>query len=255
MSSSGRRGFWMRWLDIQGLNMADIARTDLFGKLNRVGYQAVEGATTFCKMRGNPYVELAHWIHQLLQTPRTDLQRIIDTCDLDASRIAADLTRSLEQLPRGATAVSDFSPHLELAVREAWTYATLLFGSPVIRTGHVLVALLKTPSLHHLLTGISPVLASLSADRLTDEFAVLTRGSTEEDDGNIDRADVNRAIGADDSTGPPSAAIMGKQEALAQFSVDLTEKARNDEIDPIVGRDAEIRQIIDILMRLSLIHI
>ena len=131
--------------------MAEIPRASLFGKLNSLAYKSVEAATVFCKMRGNPYVELSHWIHQLLQTQNTDWHRIVDHFDIDPSRLATDLTASLDALPRGATSISDFSPHLEEAVREGWTYSTLMFGDSVVRTGHVLVGILKTPGLRSVL--------------------------------------------------------------------------------------------------------
>ena len=96
--------------------MTEISRATLFGKLNPVGYRAVEAATVFCKLRGNPYVELAHWLHQILQQPDGDLPRIIRHFALDPSRLATDITAALDRLPRGATAISDFSPHILEAI-------------------------------------------------------------------------------------------------------------------------------------------
>src|SRR5438445_259684 len=93
--------------------MSEISRTALFGKLNELCYQAIESATIFCKMRGNPYVELSHWIHQILQLSDSDLHRIIRHFELDASKVARDLTASLDRLPRGATSISDLSIHVE----------------------------------------------------------------------------------------------------------------------------------------------
>ena len=86
--------------------MASISRAALFGKLNRIGYRAIESATVFCKMRGNRYVELVHWIHQLLQLQNSDLHRIIKQFNLEPSRLAADITDSLDRLPRGSTSIS-----------------------------------------------------------------------------------------------------------------------------------------------------
>src|SRR6201986_2667103 len=122
--------------------MGDISRVNLFGKLNTLGYKAVEGATVFCKLRGNPYVELVHWMHQVLQLQRSDLHLIVRAMDLDAAKRARDLTTTLDRLPRGATAISDLSPHLVDAVERAWVWATLKYGSGRIRCGHVLLALL-----------------------------------------------------------------------------------------------------------------
>src|SRR5436189_4720204 len=108
--------------------MAEIKRTTLFGKLNSLGYKSIEGATIFCKMRGNPYVETAHWLHQLLQVPDCDATRIVKHFGLDVSRLASDLIAALDRLPRGATAISDFSPHIENALQQAYLYGTLLYG-------------------------------------------------------------------------------------------------------------------------------
>ena len=84
--------------------MAEISRTALFGKLNSLGYKSVESATVFCKLRGNPYVELIHWFHQILQLQDSDMHQIIKHFGLNPSRLASDLTASLDKLPRGATA-------------------------------------------------------------------------------------------------------------------------------------------------------
>ena len=100
--------------------MADIRRTALFTKLTPLAYKSVEGATLFCKMRGNPYVELVHWIHQILQGADSDIHRIIRHFELDPGRVASELTASLDKLPRGATAISDFSPHLEECIERGW---------------------------------------------------------------------------------------------------------------------------------------
>src|SRR5687768_15171499 len=102
--------------------MAEIQRTALFGKLNRIAYQAVEAATVFARLRGNPYVEYAHWLHQLLQTADSDLPRIVRHYRLDPARVAADVVAALDRLPRGATAVTDFSPHIEETIEQAWLY-------------------------------------------------------------------------------------------------------------------------------------
>src|ERR1017187_5572920 len=96
--------------------MAEIKRSTLFGKLNPLGYKSIEGATIFCKMRGNPYVETVHWLHQLLQNQDTDVHRIIKHFKLDPSRVAGDLIATLDKLPRGATAISDFSPDIPDAI-------------------------------------------------------------------------------------------------------------------------------------------
>ena len=228
--------------------MAEIKRSTLFGKLNPVAYKALEGATVFCKMRGNPYVEFAHWIHQLLQVSDSDLNRILKHFSVESSRCAADIVASLDRLPRGATSISNFSPHIEESVERAWVYGTLLFGEQAVRTGHLVVGLLKTPSLRSVFVGLSPEFAKIKLEALTDAFPTIVGGSSED---SLSKAEDAGSAGASpgEASGSIPPASMGKQEALARYSVDLTQKARKGEIDPIVGRDEEIRQIVDILMR------
>jgi len=229
--------------------MAEIKRSTLFGKLNPLGYKSIEAATIFCKMRGNAYVETVHWLHQLLQQQDSDVLRIIKHFGLDTSRLAADLVGALDRLPRGATAISDFSPHIETALQQAYLYATLLYGEYQVRTGHLIVAFLKTDSLRNVFLGLSREFARIKAEQLTDEFGKIVAGSPED----AMRASDGSGLSADAAPGETSGAIppaeMGKQEALKRFTTDLTEKARKGEIDPIVGRDEEIRQCVDILMR------
>ncbi len=151
--------------------MAEISRTSLFGKLNSIGYKAIEGATIFCKLRGNPYVELVHWLHQILKMPDSDLQRIIKNFDIDPSRLAADMTAELDRLPRGSTSISDLSSHLEDSVERGWVYGSLLFGESQIRTGHLIVGMLKTSGLKNVLLRISNEFGKIKPEELTDNFA------------------------------------------------------------------------------------
>jgi type VI secretion system protein VasG len=228
--------------------MAEIKRSILFGKLNPIAYKAVESATIFCKLRGNPYVELVHWLHQMFQLSDSDQHRIVRSFEMNPSRIATDLITALDKLPRGATSISDFSPHLEEAVERGWVFGSLLFGDPQVRTGHIVVGLLKTPHLRNVFLSLSKEFTKIKLDRLTDDFSRTLSGSPEELLGAADQAGAAGAVPGETS-GAIAPAAMGKQEALARFSIDLTEKAHKGEIDPILGRDEEIRQIIDILMR------
>jgi type VI secretion system protein VasG len=235
--------------------MADISRASLFGKLNPVAYKAIEGATVFCKLRGNPYVELAHWFHQILQAEDSDLRRIIRCFELDASCVARDVVEALDRLPRGATAVSDLSSQVEDAVERGWVYGTLLFGETQVRTGHLLVGILKTRDLHNALRALSRQFDKVKIEKLTDDFAAIVKGSPEDRLVARDGFQVGGGAAGDhvpmvgEASGAMAPAAMGKQEALARFSVDLTERARKGEMDPVTGRDEEIRQIVDILLR------
>ena len=226
--------------------MSEISRTALFGKLNSLAYKAIEGATVFCKLRGNPYVELVHWMQQILQTPDSDLHRIVRHFELDSSRLAKDVTDALDRLPRGATSISDLSPHVENAVERGWVYATLMFGDSRVRTGHLVIGMLKTPSLRNALIAISRQFEKLSADKLTEDLGRIVNGSPEDQ---LAAADGTTSAAPGDASGAMAPAQMGKQEALKRFATDLTERARKGQIDPVSGRDEEIRQIVDIRMR------
>jgi len=229
--------------------MGDISRVALFGKLNKVCYKSIEGATVFCKMRGNPYVELTHWLHQILQLQDSDLHKIIRQFNLDPSKLARDFTESLDRLPRGSTSISDLSSHVEEAVERGWVYGTLMFGESQVRSGHLVVGILKTKGLNHSLLEISNEFGKVKPDTLTERFAEIVSGSPEEGLHSSDGFQVGGGAVPGEASGAMSPAQMGKQEALKQFTVDLTEQARQGKMDPIVGRDEEIRQVIDILMR------
>ena len=230
--------------------MADISRVALFGKLNALAYKAIESATVFCKLRGNPYVELVHWFHQILQQPDgSDLHSIARGFELDPSRLARDLTDALDRLPRGASSISDLSAHIEDATQRAWVWSTLKFGAAQIRTGHLLVAALKTPDLKNSLAAMSREFAKVKIDALVEEFAQITASSPEESLVANDGSSLASHASPGEFSGAMPPAQMGKQEGLKRFTVDLTEQARQGRIDPVIGRDEEIRQIIDILMR------
>ncbi|HEY3395343.1 MAG TPA: type VI secretion system ATPase TssH [Lacipirellulaceae bacterium] len=229
--------------------MSEINRAALFGKLNSLAYKAIESATVFCKMRGNPYVELVHWLHQLLQGADSDLHRIVRHFECDPARLARDITESLDKLPRGATSISDLSSHVEESVERGWVYGSLMFGESHVRTGHLVVGILKTRGLSHALLGMSKEFSKINVDELTRDFAKITGGSVEERLTATDGSKVGGGAAPGEASGAMRPAAMGKEEALQQFSVDLTEQARKGDIDPIIGRDEEIRQIVDILMR------
>lgn len=229
--------------------MSEISRVALFGKLNSLGYKAIEGATVFCKMRGNPYVELVHWLHQIVQGQDSDVHKIIAHFDLDPGVVAADMTRVLDGLPRGASSISDLSSHLEDTVERGWTYASLLYNSNQVRTGHLILGMMKTPELKNLLTGISGEFNKIKADTLSDDFGSIVSGSPEDGLAPQDGSVTGGGAAPGETSGAMAPAQMGKEEALAQYCTDMTEQARNGEIDPIVGRDEEIRQIVDVLMR------
>ncbi|UVE68339.1 type VI secretion system ATPase TssH [Burkholderia pyrrocinia] len=223
--------------------MSDIGRVNLFGKLNPFLYETLEQATGFCRLRGNPYVELAHWFKQILQRPDGDLQRVLRRFDIDEAAIDRALVTALDRLPRGAGSVSDLSVHIDDAVERAWVYATLKYDATRIRGAVLLLAILKTPQLRNVLIGITREFERIVPDVLADELESIVEGSPEAQPA----AHSSQAgLGGDAAVRGATAA---EGSALARFAVDLTARARAGEIDPVVGRDAEIRQIVDILLR------
>ncbi|MGQ0565414.1 MAG: type VI secretion system ATPase TssH [Gemmobacter sp.] len=229
--------------------MSEISRVALFGKLNRLGYQAIESAAVFCKLRGNPYVEVIHWVHQILQGADSDIHRIAKHYKMDPARMAADMQRALDALPRGASTISDLSSHLENAVERAWVYGSLKYNSHQVRTGHIILGMLKTKELQGILYGVTEQFRVVKADDLADNFASVVEGSPEDALGPQDGSRTGGGVSPGEHSGAIAPAQMGKEEALKQFCTDLTQQARDGKIDAIVGRDEEIRQVVDVLMR------
>ncbi|EIL91727.1 type VI secretion ATPase, ClpV1 family protein [Rhodanobacter fulvus Jip2] len=228
--------------------MAEISRSALFGKLNKLAYRGIESATVFCKLRGNPYVELVHWIHQILQLQDSDLHRIIKQFNLNPSNLARDVTDALDRLPRGSSSISDLSSNVEEAVERGWVFATLMFGEAQVRTGYLLVGVVRTRHLRNALVAISAEFDKIKPEALVEKFAEVVAGSPEDGQSASDGFHIGGAVPGE-ASGAMGPAQMGKQEALKQFTIDLTEQAREGKMDPIVGRDDEIRQLVDILMR------
>ena len=224
--------------------MSTIKRSDLLARLNAPTRKAVENAMKSAKLRGNPYLELVHWIEQLALLDNADLQRIAHHYGVDASRLAADLTRAIDALPRGSTAIADIAEHIFDAVERGWVYASLSFDADAVRSGHVLYGVLQTKGLAYPLFDMSGEFRKIDAEDLGRQFLQIVGGSIE-DHARAPGAAAGHAGSATGAVKPPA---TGGQ-ALATYATDLTERARAGEIDPIVGRDAEIRQIVNVLMR------
>lgn len=227
--------------------MADISRVNLFGKLNTIAFKAVESATVFCKLRGNPYVELVHWFQQVIQLQDSDLHKIVNHFDIEPSILARDMTNALESLPKGASSISDLSSHIEDSIERAWVYGSLAYGDNKVRMAYVVLGMLETRQLKSALLNISGEFAKIKLDDLSDNLHNIVSGSSEDGLKANDGSSIESEPGA--ASNAMSPATMGKQEALTQFTTDLTEQAASGKLDPIIGRDEEIRQLIDILMR------
>ena len=162
--------------------MSEISRSKLFSKLGVTTYKALESATVFCKLRGNPYVELVHWLFQLSQVENGDIAKIVEKFGMDSAKLQADFTRALDALPRGASSISDLSSHIDEAVERAWTYASVMYGSERVRSAHLVIGALKSTSLRNALFSISREFDKVKIDRLMDEFYAVTADSSESTD-------------------------------------------------------------------------
>ncbi|KVE33606.1 ClpV1 family T6SS ATPase [Burkholderia vietnamiensis] len=223
-----------------------ISRQTLFGKLGVQLYRGIESATSFCKLRGNPFVELVHWLHQLLQQPDGDLQRIVRHAGIDRDALERDFARALAALPAGASSISDFSWHIESAIERAWVLATLEYDDRRVRGAWLIAALVSTPDLRRVLLSISPAFGKIPVDGLGDVLPAWIDGSPEAVDGPYDHSEMLPA-----TPGEASGAMPGAQKggSLEQYCTDLTARARAGEIDPVIGRELEIRTMIDVLLR------
>ena len=189
--------------------MTEISRVALFGKLNPLAYKAIEGATVFCKLRGNPYVELVHWLTQLLENPQSDLSTIVRHYSLDTAALARDVTTTLDRLPRGSTAISDFSEQIESAIERGWVYGTLMYGDAQVRSGYLLLGMLNTHSLRNALVAISRQFEKIKADDLSDQLATICAKTGES------------GLGAQDGTGIGSGEPGGESGAMAPAHQDV----------------------------------
>jgi type VI secretion system protein VasG len=225
--------------------MADISLEAVTGKLNRVGYEAFILALRQAKGAGNRNVELAHWLSQILQRRSTDLALTADHYGLDRARLLADVGAVVEGFRKNETEMPGVSNGVVDLLDRGWHYATLFFGETQIRTGHVLVAALKSLELRRALTAASKEFAKIPVEELAAGYAKIWEGSEEENLRPMDGSGL-RAAGT-----PGAEAAEGAKgtTALDRFSQDLTVKARSGTMDPILGRDDEIRQVIDVLMR------
>jgi len=224
-----------------------ISRRALFGKLNRTLFRAVESATVFAKLRGNPYVELTHWLHQIWQLGDSDLHRICRHYELDPHTLERDLASALAGLPAGATSLSDFSDHLSSAIERAWTLSSLEFNSGAVRSAWLIAALVQTSELRRVLLGISPAFQKIPTEPLTDAVMALMANSPEAHEGPHDSPHDGPNDGP--SAGPVAAPASAGPSALTRYCTDLTQRARAGEIDPVIGREHEIRTMVDILLR------
>jgi type VI secretion system protein VasG len=218
----------------------------LVGKLNTTSRNALEDAAGLCLSRTHYDIEIEHVLLKLLDTPACDFAFIVRAFGVDPSRLAADLVRSLDKLKSGSARIPAMSPGVLTMLREAWTFGSLEYDAALIRTGFLIVALVDTPELVRMIGPVSAELKKIKAESLRKDFASIATQSEEE----------KQQVPAAGSTAPAAADLSGakrvagaKTPFLDQYTVNLTGNARSGKIDPVLARDFEIRQVVDILTR------
>jgi type VI secretion system protein VasG len=217
----------------------------LIARLDNTCRGALEGAAGLCLSRTNYEVEPEHFLLKLIENSETDIGSIFRHYEVNQSRISKDLTIAMDRLKTGNARTPGLSPRLPQWIQEAWLLASVDYGAAQVRTGHLLLALLATDDLARLAREISREFGSISVESLKKDLVDITANSAEAKEATSLGAQAAGSTGA--GGGEPLTA--GKTKALDQFTVDLTARARAGQIDPVLGRDFEIRQVVDILTR------
>ncbi|WP_299439371.1 type VI secretion system ATPase TssH [uncultured Rhodospira sp.] len=222
--------------------MAGVDIGSLLGRLSPMARRTLEGGVATAVSRTHFNAELEHWLLRMVEETEGDVPLILRSEGIDQGQVAATLTRALDSLKTGNARTPGLSPQIIEAARDAWNLASLKYGSDRIRTGHVLLAILSRETLAATVLQSAPALAQISVEALTNTLPDLTADSPEGQGAGAGGG----AVTAGDGTAGGAAKKGG---ALDQFTIDLTQRARDGAIDPVLGRDQEIRQIIDILTR------
>jgi type VI secretion system protein VasG len=223
--------------------MAGIDLKQLVSRLNEPCRRALEAAAGLTLSRTHYNVEIEHWLATLADRPDGDVAAILRHYEIEPGRFAADLNRALEKMKTGNGRAPSLAPEIVELVKQAWLLASLEHGQSAVRSGHLLWALVADETLARHARDASSQLLKIQPELLKRDFAGITANSAEAAAEAADRAESGGT--AVDSGGVPRAG----SGALALHTTDLTAQARAGKIDPILGRDTEIRQIIDILTR------
>lgn len=208
----------------------------LIGKLNDTTRLAATRAANICVALGQHEVEVEHLLLALLEQDRCDVRLIAHACGVDAEVLEADLHKEISQFKNGSTRTPVFSRHLPLLLEHAWLIASLATPPGLIRSAHLLVALLTEPELEQLALRASPLFARIPIDEVKHQLEKYTRGSQEQ------------GAVAEPLAEMPQASTR-RAPALEQYTTSLTRQAREGRLDPVIGREKEIRQLVDILLR------
>lgn len=223
--------------------MVAVDLKSLIAKLNNPCRQALEAAAGLTLSRSHYNVELEHWLLKLLDIRDSDLAACLTHYGIEAGALAADLNKVLDRLKTGNNRAPSLAPQIVQLAREAWLLASLTNNVPVIRSGHLLAALVGDDSLALIARDASRQLAAIPAEALRHELAKITSSTAEA----VAAGSAGMTSGQPQAAGAGAGPVAGG--ALDQYTIDLTARAKEGKIDPVLGRDSEIRQVIDILTR------
>src|SRR5262245_10114938 len=218
----------------------------LIGKLNHTTRSAVESAAGLCLSRTHYDVEVEHYLMKLLDNTDSDFAAILKQYGIDRSRLASELSKSLDHMKTGNGRTPAMSPHIGRMLEEAWKVGSLDYGANQVRTGHTLVALLSNDDLARLVKEVSRELTKIPLETLRKDLPTITADTSEETQASYAAAAGGGPSGAGGDGPRPGG---GKQPNLDAYTVNLTERAKQGKLDRVLGRDFEIRQCIDILLR------
>ncbi|MCR6480163.1 type VI secretion system ATPase TssH [Variovorax sp. ZS18.2.2] len=221
----------------------------LITKLNGSARMATQRAANLCLANGHYEVDLEHLFLALLEQTDNDLARVLRANRISATAIQSDLEREIQTFKNGNTRTPVFSQHLQQLFQQAWLLASLDAHVAQIRSGHLLLALLTEPDLAQLAQRGSPLFAKIRLEDLKHDFDKLTDGSSEAAEAGASGAAATEGDAQQAPADALAAGVPGKTPALDQFTTNLTQRAKDGALDPVIGRDTEIRQVIDILMR------
>ena len=216
----------------------------LIGRLDATSRRALEGAAGLCLSRSHYEVELEHWLVKLVEDSTSDVPRILRHFGVEPERFLRDLNRALDVFKSGNSRRPDLSPTIEMLAREGWVQSSINYAQGRVRSGALFLAALSDLRLRRRLVDVHPELRNVNAEALANEFLSIVAGSSEDAEASGRDADAPAR-----ELGPAGGGLASKTPALDQYTVDLTAAARAGKIDPVLGRDREIRQIVDVLLR------
>ncbi|HYY99831.1 MAG TPA: Clp protease N-terminal domain-containing protein, partial [Pyrinomonadaceae bacterium] len=214
----------------------------LIGRLDDACRDALEAAAALCLARTNYEVDVEHYVLKLTEDSDSDIARALRQVGADPSRLSSDVTRALDKLKTGNARTPSLSPRLVRLIEEAWMLASIDYGASRVGSAHLLLALLADEDLGRLAREVSGEFKLVSVEALRKQLPGLASGASEGGAAPQAYAEPNGDGGVVTGGGPDSS-------ALGRFTVDLTAAAREGRIDPVLERDFEIRQIVDILTR------